>query len=149
MTSPAVVARPRRQTPAPDLRLIERPTRQPARVRPAVVLAFAVVLVFSTLIAAAIVHSMLVSGQAQLDDITTETRTEQEALLREELELAKLQSPSSITREAERMGMVPTQSDNWLAADPGASGPAPEVPAPSTDDAEMAGAAVDEGGPTP
>lgn len=149
MTSPAVVARPRRHTPAPDLRLIERPTRPPTRVRPAGILAFAVVLVFSTLIAAAVVHSMLVSGQAQLDDITSETSTEQEALLQEELQLAKLQSPASITREAERMGMVPTQTDNWLAADPGPSETSPEVPAPTADDAEMAGATVDEGGPTP
>lgn len=151
MTSP-VVARPRHHIPAPDLRLVEqkaRSTRAPARVRPAVVLACAVVLVFSTLIAAAVVHSMLVSGQAELDDITAQTRIEEEALLQEQLELAKLQSPSSITSEAARMGMVSTQGDNWLAVQPDPDVPSADVPVATAGNAEVAGATVDEDGPTP
>lgn len=153
MTSPAV-ARPRHHVPAPDLRLVERKgraARAPARVQPAILLALAVVLVFSTLIAAAVVHSMLVSGQAELDVVTTQTGIEQEALLREQLELAELQSPANITREAQRMGMVPGQGDNWLAAQPAPDAGSTDVSSSTSpsDAAEVAAPAVDSGEPTP
>ena len=123
--------RPVEVVPRPRLRVVEAPSRR--RGRPAAVVGLAVAVVFGALLAAAIVHSLLVSGQARLDDVSAQARVERQDLEREQVRLASLQSPQRITREAERLGMVPGEGDNWIQGDPSAgTDPAP-ADAPTTD----------------
>ncbi|HEX2577848.1 MAG TPA: hypothetical protein VHK88_15975, partial [Aquihabitans sp.] len=83
MTSPVRAARPApRHQPAdpvrrdrPDLHVVGAPVR---RVRGGVVVAVATVVVFGALLAAAVAHSLLVSGQVHLDRVGVETRQERE-----------------------------------------------------------------------
>lgn len=140
MTSPAVV-NPRHAAPAPILpgrtrrpSLTVVPTPHPRARRPAVALSLAMVVVFAALLAGAVVHSMLVAGQAHLDKVTTQTRAEAEQLETEQFRLAALSSPERITREAERLGMVPGRPDNWLGPD-GSTVTEPALVDPSTDGA--------------
>jgi hypothetical protein len=85
------------------------------------ILATAGVVVFAALLASAVFHSMLVSGQARLDDIGVQTRLEQSRLQREQLRLADFQSPERIAREAKKMGMVPAAKQSWVS--PGGDAP--------------------------
>ena len=164
MTSSAVAPSARRQNrgaTAPrraQLRVVAEPV--PRRLAPAVAFVLAVTVVFGALLAAAVVHSMLVTGQAHLDTVTARTRVEREQLDRERLRLATLESPARITREAERIGMVPGGEDNWLSSTPGpgptaATPGSPSAPDPGPSDAtpagpaEVAAAAPVAGAPTP
>lgn len=138
---PARPPRPVEAAPRPRLRVVEPPTRR--RVRPAFVVGLAAFVVFGALLAAAVVHSMLVSGQAHLDDVSTTTRVEREELERAQVRLASLQSPERITREAERLGMVPGSGDNWIQGDPQATGgPTAAVPEATVPEATVPEAGV-------
>jgi hypothetical protein len=92
------------------------------RARNVGVLSVAVVVVFGSLLASAVFHSMLVTGQAHLDDVNTEIRVEREALQRDQLRLASIQSPERIAREAVRLGMVKAERQTWI--NPGSDEPA-------------------------
>ena len=138
MTSPVRAPRPTPRgiapVPAPssrpDLRVVGEPVR---RSRAGVWVAASVVVVFAALVMVAMAHSMLVSGQARLDQVNAQVRSERELLQREPLRLADAQSPAHITSEAQRLGMVQTEQPDWLS--PRAGGPPAAVPE-ATDPAE-------------
>ena len=112
MTSPVRAPRPTpRRSPAPapapaprnHLRVVPPPTRRHLRRRrTGAVLSVAAVLVFGSLMSAALFHGLLVGGQSHLDRLDTELRDEQAALAREEL------------------GMVPADGQTWVSPGTGA-----------------------------
>ncbi len=119
----------------PDLRIVGAPRR---RSRTGLLVGAATVVVFGALFAGAVAHSLLVSGQVHLDEVGVETRAQQERLELEQLDLAGLQSPGRIAREATHLGMVPAGQQNWISPVAGAgavvTGAAPEpAPPPPTD----------------
>ena len=80
---------------APALRVVE-PARHrfPARA----VLTLAVLVVFGSLLVSAMVHSMLVSGQARIDDLGGQIRAERKALEDDRLRLAEASRRSAEDR---------------------------------------------------
>lgn len=126
MTSPARAARsaPRRplslatSSSRPDLRVVPAPTR---RLRSGVSFALSTVIVFAALIVSAVAHSVLVSGQADLDRMATEVRQEREGLEADRVVLAANQSPQRIAAEAQRLGMVPADTQTWISPGTGAA----------------------------
>jgi cell division protein FtsL len=143
MTSPVRAPRPtprRAPQPAPaprrpHLRVVPPPARPKVgqavrRRRTGAVLGVAMVVVFGSLLASAMFHGMLVSGQSDLDRIDAQIQEERTALAQEKLELANLQSPARIAEEAARLGMVPSEQQHWVT--PG-----------STDDPIVTGSADD------
>ena len=127
MTSPARAPRPtpRREVLAPrtrrdHLRVVPEPGRAAARPRTGTRLAFAIVVVFGSLLTAAVLHGMLASGQSHLNDLDSEIRAEKVAVAQERLALADLQDPGRIADEALRIGMVPADGQVWLSPGSGA-----------------------------
>ena len=121
MTSPARAPRTAPRRPAarpapaparPNLRVVGPPVRRPRAAR---WFALSVVIVFGALLASAVVHSMLVSGQAHLDQVDQQVRVENERLAREQARLADYQSPERIAREAAKLGMVPATDQTWVS----------------------------------
>ena len=119
------VARPLR--PAPALRPVSVPTNlqvvrprtaRTRQIRPGMVLAIGVVVVFAALLASAGIRSMLVSGQENLDVTRSQVRAEQQLLQSEKVQLAAAQSPIRIAAEAEALGMVATDDQRWLSLGP-------------------------------
>ncbi len=111
----------------PDLRVVARPAR---RSRTGVVVAAAMVVVFVALLASAVAHSLLVSGQAELDRVDREIRAEQELLQQDRLRLARYQSPQRIALVAAELGMVPADGETWLRSGSSAPPVATGTPAP-------------------
>ncbi|MCU1370021.1 MAG: hypothetical protein JWO77_1215 [Ilumatobacteraceae bacterium] len=127
MTSPVRAPRPtpRRAPqpvavpPRPHLRVVPppgRPALRPSarRRRTGAVLGVAMVIVFGSLMASAMLHGLLVSGQSDLDRMDAQIQEERTSLAQEKLELANLQSPSRIAEEAEKLGMVPAEQQHWV-----------------------------------
>jgi hypothetical protein len=104
------------------------------------VLAVAMVLVFGSLMASAMFHGLLVSGQSDLDQLDTQIQLEKTALAQEKLELANLQSPARIAEEARKLGMVPADQQHWVTPgstdDPVVTGRAPD-PTDQTDQTDQ------------
>ena len=118
--APRPAATPQTASPRarrPDLRVVAPPRR---RVRRVAVLSIAVVLVFGSLLASALFHSVLVTGQAHLDRVDKSIDTEKADLQRARLALADAQSPARIAAQAERLGMVPADRQVWIS--PGTKG---------------------------
>lgn len=144
MTSVARAPRPaprrRADAPArPDLYVVDgRRSTVPRAARSVAVLAVAVVVVFGSLLASAVFHSLLVTGQDRLDTVNTRIRAEREGLARDRLTLARAQSPERIAREARRLGMVPAQDPTWI--NPSASDRSGADGAGATDPADTTGA---------
>lgn len=93
------------------LRAVEAPKRRyPARA----VAVVAVVLVFGSMLASAIFHSVLVTGQARLDELGREISVAEKGLAHDRLELARLVSPQRIATEAERLGLVVADQQTWI-----------------------------------
>lgn len=127
MTSPVRAPRPtprRAPQPAPaprrpHLRVVPPPTKpslRPAvrRRRTGAVLGVAMVIVFGSLMASAMFHGLLVSGQSNLDRLDQQIQDEKTGLAQDKLELANLQSPERIAAEAEKLGMVPAEQQHWV-----------------------------------
>lgn len=99
-------------------------------------LAFAaMVMVFAILLAAAMAHSQLITGQRYLDHLGTRAARERSTADRLRLQVADLESPGRIVLAAQAQGMVLAQQTTWLrAVRPGETPPSPPVtaPAPST-----------------
>ena len=123
MTSPVRAPRPAPRRAAapivapersrrPDLRVVGEPRRR-TRTKVAVVLAGLVL--FGSLLASAVLYSVLVSGQARLDHLDKTITSEQGNLQRSQLALADSQSPARIAEAARALGMVPALDQNWLS----------------------------------
>ena len=106
----------------------------------------ALVVVFGSLMAAATFHALLVSGQSHLDQLEADLDAEREALARDRLALADLQSPARIAEEAAALGMVPAERQTWLS--PG-SGSDPVVTGEAEASDEDPDPTVDPDGTTP
>lgn len=105
--------------PAPiadqHLRVVRRPV---GRGRRLAIGALVVVVVFGSLLCAAVFQAMLVTGQDHLDDTRREIAETQQALQRERARLAAVQSPEHLALEAARLGMVPPPGRDWVQAAP-------------------------------
>ncbi|MCU1354060.1 MAG: hypothetical protein JWM05_3269 [Acidimicrobiales bacterium] len=107
-------------TRRPDLRVVE-PAR---RGRAGLVVASSMLLVFAALLASAIFHSVLVTGQQRLDS-TDRAVSEQEHLIEQQrLKVAELQSPGRIVVAARSQGMIEPDRTHWVAP-PGPDGVSP------------------------
>ena len=85
------------------------------------VAAFATVVVFASLLALVTFHGIIAGGPVELDDVNQDVRTERLELSQVQVDLAHLQDPDRITREAEALGMVQASEVNWLS--PGSQAP--------------------------
>ena len=143
--TPRRVAQPEPAPRRPHLRVVPPPTR-PA-VRPSVrrrrtraVLVVAMAVVFGSLMASAMFHGLLVSGQSDLDRLDTQIQAEKSALAQEQLDVANLQSPARIAAEARKLGMVPADQQHWVTPgstdEPVVTGRAPDDPSATTDTAD-------------
>ena len=103
---PATEARPARA-----LELAAPPRR---RTGARVSLALSVMVLFGSLLAVAGMHSILVSGQAKIDELDQQIRLENRALDNERLRLAMASSPERLAAEAERMGLVVAPRQTWI-----------------------------------
>ena len=121
--TPRRIAQPEPAPRRPHLRVVPPPSRPSLRsaTRPSVrrrrtgaVLAVAMVMVFGSLMASAMFHGLLVSGQSDLDRMDTQIQEERSALAQEKLELANLQSPARIAEEARKLGMLPADQQHWV-----------------------------------
>lgn len=63
-------------------------------------------LLFATLFAIAIAHTLLVQGQIRLDDLDTKLSVEQARYQRLRTEVAEMESPTRVVAAAEELGMV-------------------------------------------
>lgn len=93
----------------------------------------AAAMVFAILLAAAMVHSQLITGQRHLDQLATRTAAARSATDRLRLKVADLEAPGRIVLAAQVQGMVLAQQTTWLRAVlPGDIPPPPlTAPAPS------------------
>ncbi|MGI8754697.1 MAG: hypothetical protein ACR2MB_02330 [Acidimicrobiales bacterium] len=125
MTSPVRVPQ---STPRPTRDLRSAPQRRPVRhleVVPApvrrrrsgAVVVLAALVVFASLLAAALVHSQVVSAQANLDRIDRQIGVERDQLAQERLALADRQSPKRIAEAAVARGMVLAPRQHWVSND--------------------------------
>lgn len=117
--TPRRIAQPAPAPRRPHLRVVPppaRPSLRPSvrRRRTGAVLGVAMVIVFGSLMASAMFHGLLVSGQSDLDRLDTQIQEEKTALAQEKLELAHLQSPERIAEEAAKIGMVPADQQHWV-----------------------------------
>ena len=93
------------------LRVVEAPPRRyPARA----VAVVAVLLVFGSMLASAIFHSVLVSGQDRIDVLGRRITAAEKGLAQDRLELARMSSPERIATEAERLGLVVADRQTWI-----------------------------------
>jgi type II secretory pathway pseudopilin PulG len=119
--------------------------------RTGAVLVVAIGMVFGSLLAAAVFHGLLASGQANLDQLDADLQGERAALAQDKLELANLQSPQRIATEAEAMGMHPADRQHWVSAADGETttvertpnGDAPDPDAPADAPADAGGGTDD------
>lgn len=114
MTAPRPAVAPRRTRPVPPppaLRLVPAP-QTPRRMR--MVLVLSTVLVFGVMLLAVAVHTTMVSGQQELDQVNeriAETSRQNQSL---RLQVAELESPARIVEAATEDGMVVPEDVTWL-----------------------------------
>lgn len=101
----------------PDLRVVAEPR---GRARTTALVCLVGVGVFTCLLASAVLHAMLVGGQARLDRLDKEIQAEQTDVARAKLALADRQSPERVARAAAARGMVPAAEQHWISAGDGA-----------------------------
>ena len=153
MTSPARAPRPtpRREGETPKARrrdhltVVPPPGRPTPRTRTGSRVFTAIVVMFGSLLTAAVLHGMLASGQAHLNELDADIRSERIAVAQERLALADLQAPGRIATEAARIGMVPADGQVWLS--PAANGDTVDT-GPAAPDAEADTDPVADGQPT-
>lgn len=117
--------------PAPrHLRVVEAPAHRGRRIA---IGALVVLVVFGALLSAAVVQSMLVTGQDRIDTTNREIEVAERALQRERAELATAESPEQLALAAARIGMVTPGERDWIPAD--STGPSTVGDGTSTDGA--------------
>jgi cell division protein FtsL len=88
---------------------------------------------FGALFGVAVSHAVLIESQMDLEQLDERAATEQARYERLRLEVAELESPDRIVREAQgRLGMVPAEDMVWLTPDQPA--PADEGGSPSSEE---------------
>lgn len=120
------------------LRVVRPGERSRRRLTPATGVALTALL-FVTLFALAIAHTMLVQGQMRLDQLDGELATEQARYQELRTEVAAVESPARVVAAAERLGMVSPEDLVYLQ---------PRTPDPSTtpaDGSADAGAVAGQG----
>ncbi len=98
----------------PDLRIV--PVTRPRRGGALVVVGLLVVC--GALLGTAVLHTMLVSGQRQVDRLDEQIRSTQHANQGRRLDVAELESPVRVVAEAEAAGMVAPDAVTWLIEGP-------------------------------
>jgi cell division protein FtsL len=102
-----------REEPRPHLRVVDQqaPRRRPA----ALVSVLAVMVLFVTLLALVVAHTMLVQGQRRLDTLNRQVAASQQRYGRLRLEVAHLESPEVIVAAAmSRLGMTWPEKTTYL-----------------------------------
>lgn len=124
----------------------------PRRSRAALLTAVAVIVVFGALFLNAVFHTVLVSGQQELDTLNREVEVSQQRNQRLRLRAAGLASPTRIVAAASRDGMVVPDRTSWLSARPDGSAigstserAAPPVPGANEDQTDQADPAEQAG----
>ena len=103
-TQPRRQASPRKATESkPDLRVVQEDERR-ISTGALGVLTFAVV--FAGLLGAVLFHSVVVAGQLELDELNDQLDEERTRGLELRVQVAELEAPDRILREAGRLGMV-------------------------------------------
>lgn len=129
--------RPRRP-PRPDLRVVDPDELSPAarRRRARILVTLASVVLVGSLFGVTAFHTVLVADQGDLDALNRRVAEQEARYERLRLQVAELESPDRIVREAtERLGMVPAADVVYLT-------PTPELAE------EVLGTAADPGGPS-
>ena len=111
---------PRREpSPRPPLRVVPPRPRRLARARVAAIVALATMVTIGSLFAIAVVQTLLVQGQAQLDELEREAAAEEARAEQLQFEIARLSSPDRVIAAARaRLGMVPPEGVTYVAPDP-------------------------------
>ena len=125
----------------PQLRVVRQPRPAPTRRVLGLLGSVAVLLIFGSLLALAVLHTLLVQGQLRIDQLTRDLQAEQERAVELRVQVADLEAPTRVLAEAGRLGMVVPIDRGWLVpvepGDPDAPlpppGPDPFAPA-SPDD---------------
>lgn len=95
--------------------------------------AVTIILVFSSLLGNAVLQSSLVTGQSRLDSVEEQRLVATTRNQRLQLEVARLEAPERVVREAKQIGMIVPDQVTWLTPRPGAGSPASAVDEPPTD----------------
>jgi cell division protein FtsL len=91
---------------------------------------------FGALFGVAVSHAMLIESQMDLEQLDEQAAAEQARYERLRLDVAQLESPDRIVRDAQdRLGMVPADDVVWLTPDQ----PAPEDTGDGTNDGNGGG----------
>ncbi|HEX6235968.1 MAG TPA: cell division protein FtsL [Acidimicrobiales bacterium] len=100
------------------------------------------VLLFVALFAVAVTHTLLIESQVELDTLDQKVAAEQARYESLRVDVAELESPERIMREArDRLGMVPPEDVGWLTPDqpaPGAGRPTSQGGSDETPDTSWA-----------
>jgi hypothetical protein len=121
----APAPRPRPAERPNHLRVVAPSERVRRRVTPAVGVLCTGAL-FATLLAVAVAHTVLVEGQVRLDQLDEQLATEQARYQELRKDVAEMESPDRIVREAHEQGMVTPNDLIYLqppAPDPSTVGP--------------------------
>lgn len=79
---------------------------------------FLMALVSAAMISAVLLHTRIAERQLEIDGLDRGVRQTQEEYDRLRAERATYRSPSNLAAEAEAMGMVPGEENDFLVADP-------------------------------
>jgi cell division protein FtsL len=92
------------------------------------------ILLFVALFGVAVSHALLIEGQARVDDLDQQVAAEQVRYEELRREVAELEAPQRILREATgKLGMVPAGDPVWLSPDePAPTDELPDDPPPES-----------------
>lgn len=123
--APAPQRRPQPQERPNHLRVVAPAERVRRRLTPAAVFVLTAV-VFAVLLAVAVAHTLLVSGQVRLDELDAQLSSEQARYQELRKDVAELEAPTRIVGAAHELGMVTPDDLLYLqppAADRSTVGP--------------------------
>ena len=131
-----------RRTERAKLRVV---TPVPRRSRAKLIAVFTVLVVFGALFVNATFHSVLVSGQEQLDRLNNQVQDQSAHNQRLRLRVAGLESPGRIVSAARSAGMITPNEITWIMPSGGNGGPVSSVSGTPTT-APQAGSSVTDTG---